>query len=102
MRLRLTLLVFLTLVSPVLAQTPTATLVGDVKDSSGGLVPGATITVRNTATNVGRTTQTDGSGAYTMVSLAPGLYEVTAGISGFKEARTVVRLSVGEARRVDF
>jgi carboxypeptidase family protein len=102
MRSLLAVLMVLTLVSPVLAQTPTATLVGDIKDSSGAAVPGATIAIRNTATNISRTGQTDDSGAYTVLSLAPGPYEVTARIAGFKEVRTVIRLTVGEARRVDF
>jgi hypothetical protein len=101
MRSLLALLLVLVLVSPVLAQTPTATLVGNIKDASGGVVPGATITVRNTATNIGRTAQSDESGAYTVLSLAPGPYEVTAQIPGFKEVRTLIRLTVGEARRVD-
>lgn len=102
MRSLLALFMAVTLVSPALAQTPTATLVGDIRDSSGAVVPGTTITIRNTATNISRSAQSNASGAYTVLSLAPGPYEVTAQLFGFKEVRTLMQLTVGETRRVDF
>src|SRR5260370_34817642 len=61
----------------MLGQAPTATLVGQVVDPTKANVSGATITVRNTATNETRTVKTNSAGQYTGSNLSPGLYEVT-------------------------
>ena len=66
-----------------MAQTTTATLSGQVTDESGAVLPGAQLTVSNTATGVSRTLVTDAGGRFVAPQLAPGSYEVTATSSGF-------------------
>src|SRR4051812_15191050 len=58
------------------AQVDRATLTGTVKDTAGAVVPGATVTVTNLATNVADTQQTTESGTYLAVNLIPGRYRV--------------------------
>jgi len=66
--------------------TVTATLSGTVLDSSGAVVPGATITAKNTATSTTRTAVSDGNGLFTIPALEPGDYTVTVTMAGFKTA----------------
>ena len=78
------------------AQVAGATLSGTVADPSGGVVPNAKISVRNTATNVTRDATTDNAGLYTVPNLLPGTYEITVSASGFAtEVRTGIGLEVG-------
>jgi hypothetical protein len=55
---------------PVAAQLPTGTILGNVKDSSGASIPGATLTVRNTETNLTKTAMTEQDGSYRFPELA--------------------------------
>ena len=73
-----------------MAQVDRATLSGIVKDSGGGVVPGATVTVTNLATNVADTQQTTETGTYLVVNLIPGRYQVDVELSGFKKSSQVV------------
>jgi hypothetical protein len=57
---------------------------GTVRDASGGVVPGATVTVTNVATNQPRDAVTDAQGFYRVVALEPGAYDVKAVLSGFQ------------------
>lgn len=85
-----------------LAQQETATITGEVKDASGGLVPKATITVTNVATNISVTTETNDQGTYTVPSLKPGDYTVTVEKTGFsKTLRSGVTLQVNQFARID-
>lgn len=79
------------------------TFTGEVRDSSGAAVSGATVTVRNTATNGVRVVTTNDAGLYTIPALVPGIYDVKAESSGFKVANRVgVELQVQQTARVDF
>src|SRR5262245_21123993 len=69
----------------VYAQEFRGAISGRVSDSSGGRLPGGTVTATNTATNVASTTTTNREGEYSFVLLNPGTYTVTAEISGFKK-----------------
>lgn len=85
-----------------LAQTGGA-ISGEVKDQSGAVVPNATVTVTNTATNVARTTSTNPSGLYLFPDLIPGPYLVKASATGFQTAVTSnIELQVQQTARVDF
>ena len=64
--------------------TTTSTISGRVVDSSGGVLPGATITAKHLATNVVSTTVTNADGNFTLPSLPNGTYEVTVALEGFK------------------
>jgi len=66
------------------AQVNTATLLGTVKDVTGGSVPSATVAVRNIETSQERTVSTDSEGNYTVPNLPVGHYTVTVTASGFK------------------
>ena len=71
------LVVFVCLsVSVALAQLPTGTILGTVKDSSGAAVPGATVTVKNADTGFSRTATTGDDGSYRFSALPVGNYEV--------------------------
>src|SRR2546423_52963 len=71
-----------------------AQLGGSVSDASGAVIPGVTITAMNTRTGVSTTTLTNDSGAYTFPSLQPGVYRVSAELSGFQTS-TVTNLELG-------
>src|SRR5689334_23520201 len=60
---------------------------GTITDQSGGVLPGATVTVRNTATGVTRETTTDATGLYRAPLLPVGPYEVTAALAGFSTTK---------------
>jgi hypothetical protein len=65
------LILALTLAAQTAAQEITGTITGLVKDQSGGIVPGATVTVRNVDTNVSKTLTTDDTGVYVFPLLPP-------------------------------
>src|SRR6202023_1959406 len=69
---------------PSLAQTVTGTISGDVTDTSGAVVAGATITIENLSTSQKRTATTTASGTFIVPDLAIGRYKVTATAEGFK------------------
>ena len=85
------------------AQSASANLTGTIKDTSGGVLPGVTISARNVATNDTRTTVSEGDGLYRITGLPRGTYEVKAELQGFKTlAQAGVLLTVGETVRLDF
>jgi hypothetical protein len=69
------------------AQTSTsATVLGTVKDTSGGVVGGAQVTLRNVATNAASEKTTNPEGYYTFLRVEPGSYVITVKASGFESA----------------
>ncbi len=66
------------------AQTFRGTILGTVSDTSGAVVPGASITVRNPDTGLVRTTETQTDGSFTISELPIGTYEVTVEKSNFQ------------------
>ncbi len=77
------------------AQTTTGTILGDVKDSTGGTLPGVTVTAVNQANGLTREAVTDELGGYRFAAMPPGLYTVKAALAGFKEAtRADLRLAI--------
>jgi len=87
----------------VSAQSFTATLRGTVRDPSGAVIPGATITIRNVSKGWTRTTVTNESGDYVVTQLPADTYAVTAQATGFKtEVREGIVLQVGQEARLDF
>ena len=97
------ILLLLIIAAPVaLAQQTTATLLGTVTDSSGAVVPGATIRVTNLANQVSRETKSDDGGAYSLPFLPSGEYSVSATADGFKVQKVDrVILGVQQTGRVD-
>jgi len=85
-----------------IAQTSNASIVGTVTDPSGAAIPGATITVTNTATGISRTVTTSEVGTYRVYPLNPGTYEVKASTAGFKtKIQPNVVLEVAAVLKVD-
>lgn len=84
-RLAALILLLLGFAGPVLAQS-TAQLRGTVTDPAGAAVPNAKVMVRNEATGVESSTQTDSAGAYLFPSLAIGSYRVEVTVSNFQTA----------------
>lgn len=80
----------------------TGTIVGTVVDSTGAVIPEARVSIIEADTNVTNTTSTSASGTYSLASLKPGRYRVTASARGF-ETTTVLNvvLVVGSEQRVD-
>ncbi len=79
-------------------QLGSSALNGSVTDSSGAVVPSATVTLTDPATKFTRTNPTNESGLYTFSNLTPGLYDLSVEARGFK--KTVVKgvqLFVGQA-----
>ena len=84
------------------AQITSATIVGTVRDSSGGVVAHASIQTKAVATNLLRSVVTDGEGNYILTNLPVGEYEVTASASGFKkEVQQGIVLQVRQTARLD-
>jgi Carboxypeptidase regulatory-like domain/TonB dependent receptor/TonB-dependent Receptor Plug Domain len=82
------------------AQVDRATLTGIVKDSSGAVIPNATVTI--TGPQAPATTKTNGDGTYLVPSLVPGRYVVDAESAGFQKSSQAVILEIGQRARVDF
>jgi len=74
-------------VTPGLGQATTGQIVGQVTDATGAVVPKASIVATDESRGVTFTGLTDSAGNYTVLSMPPGLYSVTASAPGFGEAK---------------
>src|SRR5688572_29340478 len=84
------------------AQQGTTDLRGNLQDSQGGSLPGVTVTIRNQNTGMFRETISNADGTYFVSGLVPGVYEITAELSGFKQfSRRDVPLEIGRTATVD-
>jgi len=95
---------FILVVAPqTMAQDTTgATLRGVVKDQKGSLVPGALVTLTNTATGDQRETKANDSGAFVFTAVAPSTYTLKTESEGFKTSeQTNLRLAPLETRSVE-
>ena len=93
-------LVVLGLPSTLRAQV-TATLSGTVEDQSGGVIPGATVTLTNEATKFATVNTSNGAGLYAFPSLTPGTYDIKASAKGFQAKQvTGIVLNAGDAKTV--
>jgi hypothetical protein len=80
-------------------ETASSGITGQVLDSSKAGLPGATITVTNSATNAQRVTQADSEGRFTVPNLPPGTYSMKIELSGFQTAEVKdLTLRNGESR----
>src|SRR5260221_4487977 len=101
----ISLTLFFSLMAGVVAhaQVTGATLSGTVTDPSGGVVSGATVSTRNTATGVTREAISDSAGLFTIPNLVPGDYEVKVTATGFSTAvQSNLSLSVGQQQQLNF
>src|SRR5258708_8205199 len=84
------------------AQFDSSTVLGTVKDSSGAVVPGATVTMKNTATGIRAMATTDADGSYQFLNVRIGTYSVRGELQGFSVAEAKdVAVTVNARQRVD-
>jgi carboxypeptidase family protein len=85
--------------APLVAQAVTGTILGTVTDATGGVMPGATVTLKHEGTGQTRTIVTDSGGEFTVPALQTGKYTLSAELSGFKTI-TLSGIDVGVDQRV--
>ena len=84
-------------------QVSAGAVLGTVKDVSGALIPGVTVTVTDEGTNQSRQAITNETGSYRVEPIQAGFYTVTAELSGFKkEVRQRINVDVNARVRMDF
>ena len=87
---------------PAFGQRITGDIAGNVTDSSGAVVPNATVTAENLGTNEQRNISTTESGGYRIPDLAIGQYKVTVTAQGFKTSVQNVQVLSGALIHADF
>ena len=89
-------------IAPLHAQFEYGEILGTVRDQSGGVVSGVSVTVRGIDTNVRISTVTNDQGNYSVPDLRAGNYEVSAQVAGFRPAQSdALVLRVGDRLRMD-
>jgi hypothetical protein len=96
------LMAVLLLAWPVAGQEQRASIEGLVRDSSGGVLPGATVVAKGPALPAGTSTVTNDQGIYRFPGLPPGQYEVNAELQGFTPAKvTNIDLFLGQIKSIE-
>jgi Carboxypeptidase regulatory-like domain len=84
------------------AQIATTSLRGTVKDPSGAVIPGATVTISNPANGQKLTAMSDAAGAYVFATIPPAQYTITVAASGFANQSKVAQILVNQPATVNF
>lgn len=92
----------LSLVSFTYAQTETGRIQGTVTDSTGAVLPGATVSITNLSTNRKVTVQVNDNGEYNALSLSPGRYQIEVTQENFKTIRQDITLEVQQVANLSF
>ena len=88
--------------SPADAQALYGSLTGTISDTSGGGVPGATVTIKDENTGLELNGVTDQSGTYTIRNITGGTYTLKAVLQGFKEfVQTGIPITAGSIVRIN-
>ena len=99
---RLVRLTVALLALPILAYAQDATLSGTVKDNTGGVLPGVTVTATNEASGITFVSVTDERGLY-RIPVRAGSYKITAELAGFTTAtRPGIEMLLGKQLMLDF
>ncbi len=85
----------------LLAQEARGTILGTVRDASGGVIPGATVTITNVSMGTEVSLVTNEVGIFQAPYLIPGSYRVSAELSGFKKAAREIELRIADRLEVD-
>ena len=105
MRLMRSVLLVLLVLTPSIAfaQSFSGTIVGAVKDASGGVIPHATVTITDQQTGRQQSVTADVEGRYTSLPLPPGEYRIEAGLQGFRRStRGNVAVQVNSTLVINF
>jgi hypothetical protein len=87
---------------PSFAQINQGEILGTVTDTSGAVIPNATVAVTNAQTNVSTTLKTDSAGAYALPDLIPGVYAVEVSLKGFQTTvHSGIEVGVGKQVQID-
>lgn len=97
----LTALLVLLTAAPLFGQLEAGKIAGTVRDTSGAVIPGATVMAKSVATGAVRTVQTGEIGQYLIPALTPGIYQVTVTAPNFKSFRTTAEVTVGGSATMD-
>jgi hypothetical protein len=100
----LTFVVLITSVIPANAQvsSTTAEVRGQITDSTGAVIPGATATLTDVSKGAVRTATTDAEGNYMFLALLPGAYDLKIEAKGFAGKTTRLELTVGQQANISF
>ncbi len=91
-------ILLLAISSPARGQVGAASLSGVVEDTTGASIPGATVTIQNSASGAVRRLQSNSAGAFTFSAVPVGDYKLTIEHAGFKQlVRPAVHLNAGDA-----
>jgi hypothetical protein len=102
LKLNLLLLCLMTLSLAAMAQSTFGTMLGTVKDASGGVIPNANVKIVNIDENSLRNVQANSNGDYEAVNMKPGRYRIEVSASGFQAFTTTeVMLVARQTLRVD-
>ena len=85
----------------LVGQVESGSIVGTVKDATGAVIAGATITVRNVSTGAQRTAQSGGVGQYNITGLPVGTYEIIVTSGNFAAYKTNAEVTVGGVATAD-
>ena len=89
--------------APLQAQLPTATISGQVKDSSAAAIPGAMVTSTNRETGAVRSTQSGQDGRFILPAMMVGIYDIRAEAAAFRpEVQQNLTLTVGQEAVLNF
>ncbi|HYU26964.1 MAG TPA: TonB-dependent receptor [Thermoanaerobaculia bacterium] len=103
MKLRLCAVLLILVAASAFGQEFRGAIHGTIKDASGALLPGVSVTVTNVGTNVPQTVVTDSKGLYQLPHLSPGTYTVDAKLEGFKPmVRKGLQVRIGDDLPIDF
>ena len=87
---------------PLRAQVTSGSIVGAVYDSSGAAIANCAVTATDLATGSQRQVQSNDSGYYTIPSLSPDPYKLTAAAAGFEETSSQITVTLGQTSNFDF
>lgn len=97
------LALLLVVVSPSDGWAQNAQIIGSVKDQTGGIVPGATVTAKNQESGLTRINVTNERGEFRLPALPPGIYRLTVELSGFNtESRPDILLTIEQTAALNF
>ncbi len=92
----------LTCASLAFSQTATTSLRGVVKDPTGALVPGATVSIAATSTGISQQTTSNSSGVYQFPQILPARYTIKVNAAGFGQQTKSAELLVNQPATIDF